>query len=192
MINTLKSANYPEKFNLFHSVVLLSDKPKVTLHARVQSGVCIKKGEEIRIDAFISGSPYPKVTWLRNEEDVTNEPTKKVVPVVKKKKTMAKVCVLTGTSESPECFHVFLEDSTLFQFLQVPEPEEEFVTPLRERLGLDQTKKGQSALMIRDSVRVDHGDFTIKVENTHGVATATCFVNVLGKKEVYQLCFLSS
>lgn len=55
------------------------------------------------------------------------------------------------------------------------------MTPLRERLGLDQTQKGKSALMIRDSVRADHGDFTIMVENTHGVATATCNVNVLGK-----------
>lgn len=65
--------------------------------------------------------------------------------------------------------------------LQVPEPEQEFVTPLHERLGLDQTKKGQSALMIREAVRADHGNFTIKVENTHGVATTTCNVNVLGE-----------
>ena len=57
------------------------------------------------------------------------------------------------------------------------------MTPLRERLGLDQTKRGQAALMIRESVRGDHGDFTIQVENTHGVANATCFVNVLGKTE---------
>lgn len=62
------------------------EKPMVTLHARVQSGLCIKKGEEIRVDAYISGSPYPKVTWLRNNEDVTKEPTKVIVPVLKKKK----------------------------------------------------------------------------------------------------------
>lgn len=59
------------------------------------------------------------------------------------------------------------------------------MTPLRERLGLDQTKKGQSALMIRDAVRADHGDFTIHVENTHGVATASCVVNVLGETEMF-------
>ena len=54
--------------------------------------------EEIRIDAFISGSPYPKVTWMRNDEDVTKEPTKTIVPVVKKKKkTKAKVRVVTET-----------------------------------------------------------------------------------------------
>jgi len=74
----------------------------VTLHARVQSGLCIKKGEEIRIDAFISGSPYPKVSWLRNNEDVTKKPAKKVVPVVKKKKSGAKVCVLKSDNASPE------------------------------------------------------------------------------------------
>lgn len=78
-------------------MLLLSEKPKVTLHARVQSGLCVKKGEEIRIDAFISGSPYPKVTWLRNEEDVTKEPAKKIIPVLKKKKTKSHVGFLSET-----------------------------------------------------------------------------------------------
>lgn len=55
------------------------------------------------------------------------------------------------------------------------------MTPMRERLGLDKTTKGQSALMIRDAVRADHGTFTIKVENTHGAASASCYVNVMGK-----------
>lgn len=57
----------------------------------MQAGVCIKKGEEIRIDAYISGSPYPKVSWLKNNEDVTKEPTKTAVPVLKKKKKKTKV-----------------------------------------------------------------------------------------------------
>lgn len=70
---------------------------------------------------------------------------------------------------------------TFFNSLQVPEPEEEFLTPMRERMGLDQTQRGQSALMIRDAIRPDHGNFTIKVENIHGAATASCVVNVLGK-----------
>lgn len=39
-------------------------------------------------------------------------------------------------------------------------------------------------LMIREAVRADHGIFTIHVENTHGVASAFCTVNVLGKKSV--------
>lgn len=78
---------------------------------------------------------------------------------------------------------LFPEKLILFLHLKVPEPEEEFVTPLRERLGLDQTTRGQSALMIRDAVRADHGNFTIQVENIHGVATASCAVNVLGKMQ---------
>lgn len=52
---------------------------------------------------------------------------------------------------------------------------------------MDQTKRGQSAVMIRDAVRADHGNFTIHVENTHGVASATCLVNVLGKTIVFLL-----
>lgn len=76
--------------------------------------------------------------------------------------------------------------------MQVPEPEEEFVTPLRERLGIDKTTKGQSTLMIRDAVRVDHGTFTIKVENTHGVDFASCFVNVQGIKTFVSLRFVFS
>lgn len=59
----------------------------------------MKKGEEIQIQAYISGSPYPKVTWMRNNEDVTKEPTKKVVPVLKKKKK-TKVCVQTALRTS--------------------------------------------------------------------------------------------
>lgn len=56
--------------------------------------MCVKKGDEICIEAYISGSPYPKVTWMRNNEDVTKEPTKKIMPFVrKKKKSKARVCV---------------------------------------------------------------------------------------------------
>lgn len=66
------------------------------------------------------------------------------------------------------------------------------MTPLRERLGLDQTKKGQSVLMIREAVRADHGNFTIQVENTHGVATASCVVNVLGKKYFWLIDHVTS
>lgn len=83
MLFTRHSSNV---LNLIVLFVSFSEKPSVTLHARVKSGLCIKKGEEIQIQAYVSGSPYPKVTWLRNNEDVTKEPTKKVVPVLKKKK----------------------------------------------------------------------------------------------------------
>ena len=52
-------------------------------------GVCVKKGEEVRLDAYISGYPYPKIMWLRNDEDVTKDPAKKTGPLVKKKKKKA-------------------------------------------------------------------------------------------------------
>lgn len=71
---------------------------------RVKSGLCIKKGEEIQIHAYVSGSPYPKVTWLRNNEDVTKEPTKKVVPVLKKKKKKTTVCEVSMESLLAFCF----------------------------------------------------------------------------------------
>ncbi|XP_010772041.1 titin-like, partial [Notothenia coriiceps] len=128
------------------------EKPSVTLHARVQSGVCVKKGEEVRIDALISGSPYPRVTWLRNDEDVTKKPTKKTAPV-KRRKSKTQAC----------------------------EEEEEFLNPLSQRLGLDQSVRGRAGLMIREAVRSDHGEFTVTVENQHGTASARCTVNVLDK-----------
>lgn len=104
--------------NLFFFSFSFSEKPNVTLHTRVKSGLCIKKGEEIQIHAYISGSPYPKVTWLRNNEDVTKEPTKKIVPVLKKKKK-TKVFVLR--SLSPYWISVFKKwgrfTFLLFRFL---------------------------------------------------------------------------
>lgn len=134
-------------------MLILSEKPKVSLHARLQHGLCIRKGEEIRLDAYISGAPYPTVTWLRNNEDVKNVPEKKpVLPILKKKK---------GGKVEPE------------------EPEV-FVTPLHERLSYA-VKKGETSIMVRDSIRADHGHFCIQAENSHGVATAYCDVNVLGK-----------
>lgn len=77
----------------------------------MQSGLCVKKGEEIQIQAYISGSPYPKVTWLRNDEDVTKEPTKKIVPVLKRKKK-TKVCV-RKSPRAPVWISVFKEQWTL-------------------------------------------------------------------------------
>uniref|UniRef100_A0A4W5MN86 Titin n=1 Tax=Hucho hucho TaxID=62062 RepID=A0A4W5MN86_9TELE len=116
------------------------EKPKVSLHARLQPGLCIRKGEEIRLDAYISGAPYPTVTWLRNNEDIKNVPEKKpVLPILKKKK---------GGKVEPE------------------EPEV-FVTPLHERLSYA-VKKGETSIMVRDSIRTDHGRFCIQAENSHG------------------------
>lgn len=130
------------------------DPPKVSLHARIVSGLTIRKGEEIRLDAHISGSPYPTVTWFRNDENVQKTVKKKPQFFVKKKKKTKAV-------------H--------------PEPEEVFHPPLLDRLSFDQSKRGETAMMVRDAIRDDHGLFTIRVENTHGFATASCVVNVLGR-----------
>lgn len=105
------------------------------------------------MDAYISGSPYPTVTWLRNDENVRQPPAKKKPEIVKKKKKKS----------------------------VQPEPEEEFHPPLLDRLSFDQSKRCETALMVRDAIRTDHGMFTIRVENPHGVATASCEVNVLGE-----------
>lgn len=97
------------------------------------------------------------MTWLRNDENVKQIPVKKqpLIPVIKKKKKK-------GKQE------------------QEPEPED-FGPPLTERLSFDQSKRGENALMVRDSVRKDYGKYTIVVENPHGVAKASCDVNVQGK-----------
>lgn len=138
-------------------MLLYLDPPKVSLLARIASGLTIKKGEEIRLDAHISGSPYPTVTWFRNDENVQKIIKKKPEFIVKKKKTKS--------------LH--------------PEPEEVFHPPLPDRLSFDQSKRGETAMMVREAIRDDHGLFTIRVENSHGFATASCVVNVLGRF----LCF---
>lgn len=127
----------------------------MSLHPRVASGLSVRKGEEIKVDAYISGSPYPTFIWLRNDENVRQEAAKKKPDYTVKKKKKTKTVQ--------------------------PEPEEEFHPPLLDRLSYDQSKRGETALMIRDAIRTDHGKFTIRVENAHGVATASCDVNVLGK-----------
>lgn len=60
------------------------------------------------------------------------------------------------------------------------EEEEPFFLPLTERLSINNSKHGESQLRIRDSLRPDHGQYMIKVENDHGVAKAPCTVVVLG------------
>lgn len=141
-----------------------SEPPKVSLHPRVASGLNIKKGEEIKVDAYISGSPYPTVTWLRNDENIQQEPAKKKTDFTVKSKKKTKTVK--------------------------PEPEEEFHPPLLDRLSFDQSKRDETVLMVRDAIRTDHGKFTVRVENTHGFATASCDVNVLGKL-LYELLWVS-
>lgn len=123
------------------------DAPKVIMRTSLE----VKRGDEIALDATISGSPYPTITWLKDDQVITPEEMKKrVAPTVRRKKG------------------------------EVQE-EEPFVLPLTERLSTDSSKKGEAQLRIRDSVRPDHGVYIIKAENDHGIAKAPCTVSVLGK-----------
>ncbi|NXC56464.1 TITIN protein, partial [Aleadryas rufinucha] len=120
----------------------------IFLAANLQSGLEVKRGDEIILEAHISGSPYPSITWLRNDEVVRPEDIKKRVTAPKRRKGEA-------------------------------EEEKPFQLSLPERMSVDNHKEGESILSVRDSIRADHGTFTIKVENDHGVAKASCEVNVL-------------
>lgn len=112
----------------------------------------VRRGDEIALDAIISGSPYPTITWLKDGNVITPEEIRKrVAPLVRRKKG------------------------------EVQEEEEPFVLPLTQRLSIDSSKKGESQLRVRDSLRPDHGLFMIKAENDHGIAKAPCTVSVLGK-----------
>lgn len=133
--------------------ILISDPPKVSLKGSQQYGLSLKAREEIRLDAIISGSPYPTVTWLRNDEVIKPEVIKRQDrPLVRRRK-----------AKDPAA-----------------EPEEPYHPSLPERLSFDMRKRGESSIMIRDAIRSDHGMFVVKVENPHGVDTAFCEVNVLG------------
>jgi len=135
---------------LFICHYVITEAPKVFLAASLQSGLEVKKGDEIILEAHISGSPYPSITWLRNDEVIRPEEIKKRVTTYTRKKKGE------------------------------PAEDEPFQLSLPERMSIDNHKEGESVLSIRDSIRADHGTFTIKVENDHGVAKASCEVNVLG------------
>lgn len=62
-----------------------------------------------------------------------------------------------------------------------PEVEETDYPTINERLAIDNSRRGASSVVIRDSFRADHGVYMVKVENDHGIASATCEVNVLGE-----------
>lgn len=62
-----------------------------------------------------------------------------------------------------------------------PEVEESDYPTINERLAIDNRRRGVSSVVIRDSIRADHGVYMVKVENDHGTASATCEVNVLGE-----------
>lgn len=61
------------------------------------------------------------------------------------------------------------------------EAEEPDYPTINERLAVDNRRRGTSSIVVRDSLRADHGVYTVKVENDHGTASATCEVNVLGR-----------
>lgn len=127
--------------------LIITDAPKVIMRTSLE----VKRGDEIVLDATISGSPYPAITWLKDENVITPEEIKKrVAPTVRKKRG------------------------------EVQE-EEPFVLSLTERLSINNSVKGESQLRVRDSLRPDHGLYMIKAENDHGVAKAPCTVIVLGK-----------
>lgn len=127
--------------------MIIIDAPKVILRTSLE----VKRGDEIALDASISGSPYPTITWIKDENAIVPEEIKKrAAPLVRRRKG------------------------------EVQE-EEPFVLPLTQRLSIDNSKKGESQLRVRDSLRPDHGLYMIKVENDHGIAKAPCTVSVLGE-----------
>lgn len=127
--------------------LIITDAPKVILRSSLE----VRRGDEIALDATISGSPYPTITWIKDEEIITPEEIKKrVAPMVRRRRG------------------------------EVQE-EEPFVLSLTERLSIDNSKKGESQLRVRDSIRPDHGQYMIKAENDHGIAKAPCTVSVLGE-----------
>lgn len=137
---------------------MVTEAPKVFLGANLQAGLEVKQGSEIALEAHISGSPYPTIDWLWNDEVVKpTEIKKRVTKVTRKKK---------GEVEEDEPFHLSLP----------------------ERLSIDNHRQGDSVLVVRDSIRPDHGTYTIRVENDHGVAKASCEVNVLGMPLYIMVC----
>lgn len=113
----------------------------------------MKQGSDIPLEAHVSGSPYPAISWLWNDEIIKPEEIKKRVTKVTRKKK--------GEVEEDEPFHL----------------------ALTERLTIDNSKQGVSFISVRDSLRADHGTYTIHVQNDHGVAKASCEVNVLGMRK---------
>lgn len=160
------------------------------LSGSLQSGLSVRKGEEIQLTAYISGFPYPEITWMRNNSTIRPEALKKrpEKPIRKKKEKKAeeeKIEVDKEKTEekTKEELDKKEEEKTekLEEAEEPEEPEEEYHPSLNERLTIDNSRKGESSILVKDVIRGDHGVFTIKVENDHGVASATCEVIVLGK-----------
>lgn len=160
------------------------------LSGSLQSGLSVRRGEEIRLTAFISGFPYPEITWMRNNSTIRPEALKKrpEKPIKKKKEKQAEEAIIEEDgkkkeekAEEEQGKKEEEKKEKEKEAVEPEEPEEEYYPSLNERLTIDNLRKGESSILVKDVIRGDHGVFTIKVENDHGVASATCEVNVLGK-----------
>lgn len=160
----------------------------------MQSGLSVKRGYEICLDANISGSPYPQITWYWNNQSIRPEPLRKRPEKPLKKKVEKKEEEKKqekekeeGTAEKKEEKEGEVKEpeekeGEVKKEEEVPEPEveEPDYPTINERLAIDNSHKGVSSIIIRDSIRPDHGVYMVKVENDHGIASATCEVNILG------------
>lgn len=159
------------------------------LSGSLQSGLSVRRGEEIRLTAYISGFPYPEITWMRNNSTIRPEALRKrpEKPIRKKKEKKAeeeKIEEDKDKKEEKTKEEEKKEEEKKEKEKEAEEPEEpedEYHPSLNERLTIDNSRKGESFILVKDVIRGDYGVFTIKVENDHGIASATCEVNVLGK-----------
>lgn len=142
----------------------------------------MKRGYEIVLDANISGSPYPEITWYWNNQVIRPEPLRKRPERPLKKKVEKK-----KEEEKKEEGEVKKEEEKKEvekkeePAAEAEEEESEFPT-INERLTINNSRRGTSSVVIKDSVRPDHGVYMVKVENDHGISSATCEVNILGEK----------
>lgn len=155
------------------------------------------------MDANISGFPYPQITWMRNNSSIWPEPLKKRPerPIKKKKeKEKEKEEKKEAEAEKKEADAEKKEEGKEAkkeedkekekvkekEVEEPEEPEEAYHPSLNERLTIESKRKGESFIIVKDTIRGDHGVFTIKVENDHGIASASCEVNVLGEYKTLQ------
>lgn len=180
-------------------IISLADPPKVFLSGSLQSGLSVKRGSEISLTANISGSPYPEITWYWNNQVIQPEPLRKrpekaLRKKVEKKEEEQKEVVAEaekkdekevkegedkkkeGEEEEKKAAEEKKEEEAA-----EPEVEEPDYPTINERLAVDNRRRGTSSIVVRDSIRADHGVYTVKVENDHGTASATCEVNILGR-----------
>lgn len=164
----------------------------------------MKRGAEICLTANISGSPYPEITWYWNNQAIQPEPLRKKpekalrkkVEKEEKKEVVAETekkdekelkegedkkkegeeeKKAEGEEKKPE------EEEKKAETAAEQEVEEPDYPTINERLAVDNRRRGTSSIVVRDSVRADHGVYMVKVENDHGTASATCEVNILGR-----------